>query len=440
MNNNIASVLPLGWSIKPIKHIFSVLNGSTPSSEPSYWHGNIYWVSSQDIELLKQKILQDTKIKITEAGYKSCRLQLAPIQSIILTTQGSIGKIALAGVPLCTNQSCKTLVPKFQNIYADYFYFQLIVRQQELVSLAKGTRANGTIFPELKTIDLESFRLLYPPPSEQKAIAHYLEQETAKIDNLIQTKKRLLELLDEKCRTLITNTVTRGLNPNVSLENSAIEWIGKIPKHWKLIRLKNCILNIKQGWNLRQADEKEPGNQEWGILKTNAIQKGHFDDSQAKTIPVYLEIPITLEIQPGDFLIIRANHKLELLGDVCYVQNTKPRLIPSNLIYRLRLDESKLYGQFLSFLLQTHIGRLQIEVDAKMSNLSMFKISHKHILNWLLLLPPLQEQKSIVEYIENKISQINALKTTIQDTIAILEERRLAIITMAVTGQIKIKG
>lgn len=285
--------------------------------------------------------------------------------------------------------------------------------------------------------------------SEPKAsIADELNQEMRKIDELIQVKQRLLELLDEKRHALITHGVTRGVNPHVPMGNSGVEWIGEIPQHWQVIKLRRCILTIEQGRSLK-ADEKKPEPPEWGVLKLNAVNRGEFDDSQAKTIPISVKIPTSLEINPGDFLITRVNKPdvgakhdrikssvlpnnssavmLRPYGDVCYVHKTRHKLVLSHLIYRLRLDESKLDGQFLSYFLQSHLGRLQIDADARGIDPSMGKIYSEQILDWLLLLPPLKEQQCIVAYIETKLNKINYFKMANYDTIELLKERRTAI-------------
>jgi type I restriction enzyme, S subunit len=297
--------------------------------------------------------------------------------------------------------------------------------------------------------------------SEPKArMADELNQERRKIDELIQVQKQLLELLDEKRYALINHAVSRGINPHIPIRYSGIEWIGKIPQHWQVIKLRHCILSIEPGKSLK-AYEKEPDTQEWGILKLNAVKRGEFDDSQAKTIPVSVKIPTSLEIHPGDFLITRANNHdvgakhdriqssvltnnssavmLRPYGDVCYVHKTRPKLVLSHLMYRLRLDESKLDGQFLSYFLQSYLGRWQIEANGRVSSRYRVKIYSDQVLDWRLLLPPLQEQKSIVDDIETKLDKINALKTITYDTIELFQERRTAIITPAVSRQMTIK-
>ncbi|MGL4502980.1 MAG: restriction endonuclease subunit S, partial [Planktothrix sp.] len=303
------------------------------------------------------------------------------------------------------------------------------------LKLEQGT--DEAAVPRLRRDDADTQKVFIPPRSEQQAIARYLDTETAKIDQLIQAKERLWELLDEKHHALITHAITRGLNPDVPMRDSGVYWIGKIPNPWQVLKLKRCIVSLDQGWSPKAA-EPEPEDQKWSILKRNAVQGGQFDDSQAKAIPISPDIPKHLEIHPGDFLITRTNTR-QLVGDVCYVQKTRPHLILSNLIYRLKLDESKLNGQFLSFFLQSQMGRLQIEADVKGPNSSKMKISQGHIRDWLLLVPPREEQNRIVDYIDTQLSKINALKAATQQTLELLNERRSSLITAVVNGQIQVQ-
>jgi type I restriction enzyme, S subunit len=281
-----------------------------------------------------------------------------------------------------------------------------------------------------------NFQIDLPSLFDQRRISAYLDRKTQTIDALIASQKRLLELLGEKRRSLITHAVTRGLNANVSMQDSGIEWLGKIPSHWKVAKLRWFIKSLEQGWS-PQADEREPNQDEWGVLKLNAVKDGEFYITKAKALPKDLEVPKGLEVQVGDFLITRANTP-ELVGEVCYVDQTRRYLMLSDLIYRLRLKEEYLNGQFLSYFLQSPIGRLQIKVDARGSSASMVKISQGHILDWILPLPSVSEQQEIVDYIDKKNTTINALSTITKQAIALLQERRTSLISAAVTGQLQI--
>ncbi|WP_193197508.1 hypothetical protein [Nostoc sp. MG11] len=207
--------------------------------------------------------------------------------------------------------------------------------------------ATGSTYEAVASEDVANLLILFPRLDNQIAIANYLDHETAKIDTLISAKERLLDLLTEKRRALITHAVTRGLNHNSPKTDSGVILFGKIPGHWKISRLRWFVKTLEQGWS-PQAEERVIAEEQWGVLKLNAVKEGQFDDSKAKALSEFLDIPIDLEIRPGDFLVTRGNTP-ELVGYVCYVSKTRPNLILSDLIYRLRLDESKLNGKFLSF-------------------------------------------------------------------------------------------
>lgn len=236
------------WTKKPTKYIFSVLSGVTPSTyESSYWNGDIYWVTLEDIKALKGKLILDTKRKITEKAFDDCRVKLAPVGSIILTTRANVGNLALAGVQLCTNQGCKTLVPNFLNINTNYFYYQLLARKEELLMLAKGK-----IFPELETYDLRNFELWVPPISIQNQTTEYLDSETAKIDALILAKEKFLKLLAE--RRLVMAYTVKSNHKKVYLESTAnIKQLSITPpiqeeqkaisKHLKVVNSLNELIN-----------------------------------------------------------------------------------------------------------------------------------------------------------------------------------------------------
>jgi restriction endonuclease S subunit len=219
----------LSWIKKPTKHIFSILNGVTPSTfKSSYWNGNIYWATPEDIKTAKGKFIFDTKRKITQQAFDNCAVKLAPVGSIILTSRANIGNLALAGVELCTNQSCKALVPKSKDINTDYFYYQLLARKQELLVLAKGTT-----FQELATYDLQNFELWLPSIALQNNIANYLDCEIDKLNALIVAKKKFQELLIERRRVI-----------NYTVKNDTRAYLQSHSKHNNFTYISTA--NIKQ--------------------------------------------------------------------------------------------------------------------------------------------------------------------------------------------------
>jgi type I restriction enzyme S subunit len=329
--------------------------------------------------------------------------------------------------------------------FFDAQYCKYALREPEFLAEVER-RSVGVSYPAINASDLASIPVHIHEVSRQRAIADYLDRETARIDALIAAKERLLGLLVEKRRALITRAVTRGLpaeaaakaglDPHAPLRDSGIPWLGKIPAHWEVVRLRFLVHWIEQGWS-PQAENREPTHEEWGVLKLNAVNKGRFDDSAAKALPADVEPLTALEARAGDFLVTRSNTPV-LVGDVCFVETTRPRLMLCDLIYRLALRTDLIDGRFLSHFLTLPIGRRQIEGDARGTSASMVKISQEHIKDWLTPLPPIDEQRAIVTYLTQKLAPIQRIHAATERTIALLKERRAALIAAVVTGQIDI--
>src|SRR5690606_36565646 len=131
--------IPAHWDVKRLKRVFRVVNGSTPASgEPVFWDGEIPWVTPEDLGDLNDRTISQTRRNITEAGYRSCGTTLVPAGSLVLSTRAPIGHLALAGVDICTNQGCRSLV--FRNTSSrDFFFYELLAVRPELESLGQGS-------------------------------------------------------------------------------------------------------------------------------------------------------------------------------------------------------------------------------------------------------------------------------------------------------------
>jgi type I restriction enzyme, S subunit len=427
-------VISIEWQLSQVKRHYDIILGKMLQNEPqSHQDIEVPYLKSQHVQWDKIVAEDLPKMWASPAEVDSLRVNIG---DLLVCEGGEVGRASIVMITLpknCIIQNALHLVrPRISgNTHFLRYLLQHAVLHEWLDVLCnRSTIAHFTV---------EKFAQMWiwlPSFLDQKIIANYLDQETAKIDAMISAKERLLVLLTEKRQALITHAVTRGLNPNVPLRDSGIDWIGKIPDHWEVTRLRWFILTLEQGWS-PQAEEQEPSEEEWGVLKLNAVKGGQFDSSKAKTLPASIDIPVSLEIQSGDFLLTRANTP-DLVGDVCYVEQTRPRLMLSDLIYRLKIDELRLDRKFLSFFLQSAIGRLQIKSDARGSSNSMVKISQEHILDWFLLYPEIAEQKAIAAYLDAALSKLEHLSAATQKSINLLQERRAALISAAVTGQINI--
>ncbi len=200
--------LPEGWKLSPLKALFHIVGGSTPKSDnEENWGGTIVWVTPTDLTSEGIALLSTSQRTITEVGLASCATTLVPPGSIVLSTRAPIGSLGIADVELCTNQGCKSLVPRDQSIDSHFYALLLSTMTEQL-----RVRGKGTTFLELSSDELGAVRVPVPPHLIQVAIVHYLSQEIRKIDALIDEQNLLIHLLKERRSTLISAAATGKIN------------------------------------------------------------------------------------------------------------------------------------------------------------------------------------------------------------------------------------
>lgn len=241
------------WDVFHLKRHYLVVNGGTPlSTEDSYWDGGIHWITPEDLGKNRSKYIGGTRRTLSIEGLTKCGAELVPINSIVLSTRAPIGHAAVTQRESCTNQGCRTLVPEGNRAYSDYLYYVLVASRPLLEAVGKGTT-----FMELSADLLGLHIVPFPPNSEQRAIADFLDREAAKIDTLIEKKRTLIERLKEKRVALITRTVTQGLPPDAAREAglepepkmraSGVEWLGDVPEHWGVLPLRRWYRVVNGG-------------------------------------------------------------------------------------------------------------------------------------------------------------------------------------------------
>lgn len=282
------------------------------------------------------------------------------------------------------------------------------------------------------------FKVALPPVSEQTVITSFLGRETAKIDALIAEQEHLIALLKEKRQAVISHAVTKGLNPDVPMKESGVEWLGQVPKHWDLARVKHGVRSMGQGWS-PQCDGFPAEDEEWGVLKVGCVNGGIFTPSENKKLPDDLEPIPELTLQTGDILISRANTR-ELVGSAAFIDVDYERLMLCDKLYRLRVKLDRWAPEFLALYLSSDNARRQIEISATGASSSMVNIGQSTILEMPIALPPKGEQIEIVGHVDALRREIDNLMAQATSGITLLQERRAALISAAVTGKIDVRG
>ena len=316
-----------------------------------------------------------------------------------------------------------------------FLQYQLL--EQAFIDIVDGSTF-GSKMPRASWEFVGTMPLPAPPPSEQTAIATFLDRETAKIDALVAEQERLIALLKEKRQAVISHAVTKGLDPSVPMKDSGVEWLGEVPAHWEVVRIKHVVASIEQGWSPQCESYPVESADQWGVLKVGCVNGGVFNPDENKVLPDDLTPVPALAIRAGDVLVSRANTR-ELVGSAATALMDYPNLLLCDKLYRLRLNHKMNAPQYLAYFLGCLPVREQIELAATGASSSMLNIGQATILELRLPHPDVEEQLAITAHLDAVTARMRDTATEAEAIIAALQERRSALISAAVTGQIDVR-
>ena len=410
--------IPINWKCSKVKFCFSLVNGSTPdSSDYDCWDGDIRWITPADMS--DTGTISQGERFITKYGYNSCGTTLLPAGSIVVSSRAPIGKINITTAELCTNQGCKSLIRTADN---RYFYYLFLAGQNELSLLGRGTT-----FLELSTYDLNEFGIVIPAEDEQKAIADFLDKECAQIDSIAADLEKQIALLQQYKKSLITETVTKGLDKSVPMKDSGVEWIGEIPEHWRLKRLK-YIAKLKTG-------PTPPGNE--GInYDENGINwftpSDFLPNMQLDTSEKYIDRETiryaNIQTYPrGSVLLVAIGATVGKIGiskNNAYSNQQITAVIPQHIS-----------GNYLLYYLASKSP--YIKDNALYTTLPI--INNSYLQNITIVVPPTTEQEKIVEFLNRKCSIIDELIEDKNKLLLRLQQHKKSLIYEYVTGKKRVK-
>lgn len=385
--------IPEDWEVCRIKDYFLIKNGATPSSgNVDYWNGDIPWITPSDYKT-NDVYIDNSSRTITQEGYDSCGTNMVPTDSIIISNRAPIGSVGIAKVSLCTSQGCKSLVRR-REIESKFVYYYLSISSSELNILGRGTT-----FLELSSYDLGMFDMTIPNINEQDQIVNFLDEKVGEIDSVIAKTKETIEDYNKYKQAIITDAVTKGLNLDVEMKESGIEWIGKIPIHWGIIKAKNIVM-ITNG-----ADPKTEGN----------IPVYGSGAQSFKTCGEYKEGPTVLIGRKGATLHIPhyIDGKYWNVDTAFDVKQKNEKIALKYYYYNaICFDYKKFISQTtLPSMTQTDYGNMYIPY------------------------PNRDEQNIIVEYLDEKCSEIDRLIANKEELLVDLESYKKSLIYEYVTGK-----
>ena len=391
------------WRPTKLKFTGRVVAGGTPESgNPHYWDGTVPWLTPVDLGNERNDTITASKRTLTEAGVRAAGLERLPIGSVVFSSRAPIGSVGLLACEAVTNQGCKALVPDSRELDSRFGFYLALNSTETLQSLGLGTT-----FTELSTYALKNLAVSLPSPAEQRRIAGYLDEATGKVDRLVALRRRQMELLREQRAALIQQAVTRGLNPNAPLKDSGLPWLGQIPKHWKVAVLK-WQMQIASGDSvLTEALLPDPD----GVSNIPAIGGNGVMGYTARS-----------NVSSPMLAIGRVG---ALCGNVHYVP--PPAWITDNALMAFGVRGYSL--EFLWRLLTVlNLNRLANQNAQPLITGTLVK-------NQRAPLPPLEEQREILEFIEAESAKIDRILSAYTRQLELLMEYRAALIHESVTGQ-----
>jgi len=350
--------------------------------------------------------------------------------------KGSSGASPLTGSVSLINT---VIVPKKDiDIKFAHHLFRSTSFQEEYYRYGKGIVADlwSTNYSEMKNISIP-----VPPLNEQSKIAAFLEDETAKIDKLVAEQEKLIELLKEKRQAVISNAVTNGLDPKVKMKDSGNLWLKQVPDNWRLGRLKhikspqkNAFVDGPFGSNLKSEHFIENGDVY--VIESNFATQGILELENLKTISFkHFETIDRSEVRSGDIVIAKIGAQY---GKSSILPNIDKRAVVSGNSLKLTVNQAVVDVNFVNWFLVNlkSLGVIEDIVNAT----AQPALSLGELNNLPMLIPPLKEQQFIVKYLEVALNKFQLLIDEANTNINLLKERRSALISAAVTGQIDVRN
>lgn len=415
--------VPEHWDTMSLKYICDVRDGTHDTPQYVYESDNSYpLVTSKDIS--NGNINFESAKFISEEDYLNIsKRSNVNFGDLLMPMIGTVGgsvlvetyrKFTIKNVALFkAGQFCVKWLKYFLDSELSKIQFEL--------------EKNGGVQDFVGLTTLRNLIILKLPLKEQTAIAHYLDTKLGEIDALIDKQQTLLEKLAEQRTAVITHAVTKGLNPAAPMKKSGVEWLGDVPAHWDIKRLKflgDIVLGLT--YSPENITNEDKGTL---VLRSSNIQNGKlvYEDN----VFVNSDIPKRMVTTDKDILICSRNGSRSLIGKCALIEKDGLNQTFGAFMTVYRTP----YRKFVYYSLNSEIFKSQIGLFLTST---INQLTTQVLGNFNIAFPPLEEQNSITDYLDQETAKIDRLCETVNQTIGRLKEYRTALITQAVTGKIKV--
>ncbi|HEO9068303.1 TPA: restriction endonuclease subunit S [Citrobacter koseri] len=393
--------IPSGWLLKKAKYIFQRVQRPLRDID-----GVVTAFRDGQVTLRTNRRTDGFTNSVKEIGYQGVRRN----DLVIHAMDGFAGAIGVSDSDGKCSPVCSVCIP-WESQSVNMHFYGYLVRQLAvtdfILSLAKGIRERST---EFRFSEFSGLMLAIPPIYEQNQIATFLDYETAKIDNLIEKQQQLIELLKEKRQAVISHAVTKGLNPDVPMKDSGVEWLGDVPKHWKCGYLR-WYISVSSGTYLNNKD----------------FETDESNDCINPVIGGNGVMGFTSKINDGNCLVV--GRVGALCGNVhqirraCWVTDNALKIT-----YGCDFDVD-----YLEMYLKV------LDLNKLANHNAQPLITGTMIKEQVAIIPSIDEQKNITKFIQSKVGKIDLLIQKSSEAVDKIKERRTALISAAVTGKIDVR-
>ena len=429
-DSGITSVekIPFNWKEKRLKDVTSIIVDGAHFT-PTYVEEGVPFLRVTDVQT-KEINFEKIKFIPTEEHLELCKRAKAEKGDLLLSKNGTIGLMKIVDwewefsffVSLCLIRFQKDVNPH----YFKYF-FQSHAVDQQLKASSKTTSVTNLHLDKINLL-----RIAFPDRNEQSIIIKFLDDKIGKIDNLIANKTTQIQQLQEIRQIEINTAVTKGLHPDVPMRDSGIAWLGEIPEHWEVKRLKD-IANFRSS-NLDK--KSKDGQKEVLLCNYVDVYKNDFISNDIKFMKATAsdEEIIKFTLIKGDILVTKDSESPQDIAVPAYVNEVFENVLCG---YHLAIIRTKsMFSEYLYRLFSCKDFNVQFEVKA--NGITRYGLGQKAFTDALVCIPSFEEQIEIANYLKKKTSQIDTLIENLENQIPCLQEIRKIEIYNAVTGKIRV--
>jgi len=396
---------PNHWELCKLKFSSRTIAGGTPDTKKrEYWEGNIPWLPSgvvQNCDVYEE----DADTFITKLGLEKSAAKMIPSDSVLIALTGATcANIAHLHFQASANQSVIAM-PGSKKIDNRYLFYSLLAYRNQILINKTGGAQSG-----INDANVKNTEILRPPLPEQRQIAAYLDYKTKQIDRFIANRKKQIDLLEERKAKTIERAILRGIDKGVTLKDSGFDWIGQIPNHWEIWKLK-FLARITTG-NKDTVDREDDGQYPFYVRSDNVerISTYSFDGEAILTAGDGVGVAKVFHY---------ANGKFDFHQRVYCIYNFR-----------------KVIGKYAYYFIKTNFIK---EVKKQSALTTVDSLRLPMLSNLQITLPPINEQKIIIKYIESELNDYEELISKYQKQIDLIQEYKTSLISKAVTGKIDVR-